>query len=419
MYWIIFQALLSPGITHDEIRAHILKAYEDVCRNGITPDELYKAKKQLETSTLFSRDGSYAIAQELSGLIAAGDWTLFSSYLDKIRVLTPADIQRVARTYLKDAGLTTAYLISKKPAPREESPNPEKNLYSTSRSLTEEELLKQTVDLSKKAFKAEKNGKALVTNPDEPLSERVSAADIHGIRVLTVKTSVPEVVTITGSLEGTGQAYSANPVLPELVGHMLDEGTRRRDKFEIARLLESRGAQIAFQVAHKKTGFKARCLSEDVPLVMELLSEQLRYPLFDPDEFEKQKQRLEVDITHNMSSTSAQAESALSRLIYPPSHPYYEPPFEEQLAALKKTTRDDLVRFHETHYSPKNMIIVAAGDIDARFFNEVVENVMKNWPVNKVPVLPQTPQVALTEPKKTVVPVPEKSKFVVFLVSFV
>ncbi len=408
------QALLSPGVTHDEVREHILKAYAEIRQHGITVDELYRAKKQLETHTLFSRDGSYAIAQELSGLIAAGDWTLFSHYLDKIRALKVEDIQHAAQTYLNDARMTTAYLISKNPASREETPAVEKNPYSTSRSVTEEELLKQTADLSQKALKAEQNRKAPAVNPDQPLSERVSVSDIHGIRVLTVKTQVPEVVTITGSLEGTGQAYSANPVLPELVGHMLDEGTKRRNKFEIARLLESRGAQIAFQVAHKKTGFKAHCLAEDVPLVMELISEQLRIPLFDPNEFEKQKQRLEVDITHNRSSTSAQAESALSRLIYPPAHPYYEPTFEVQLEALKKTTREDLVRFHETHYSPKNMILVAAGDIDARFFNEVVENVMKNWPVNKVPILPQPAQVVLSEPKKTVIPIPEKSKFDVF-----
>lgn len=407
----VSQAILSPGVPHDEIREKILSIYKKIRQDGVTAEEVANAKTQLETHILFSRDGSYHVAQELSGLIAAGDWSLYATYLDNVRALTPETIQRAAETYLNEARMTTADLISKNPSNREETQRLDEAVMMSTRTISEDQLLQESDELSRQTPHGRKEDGFF----NKKISERVTSANVHGIRVLTIKTPVEKVVTITGSIEGAGQAYSANPVLPEMVVNLLDEGTKRRDKFEIARLLESRGAQIGFQIGHKRAGFKARCLAKDVKLVMELISEQLRYPLFDAAEFEKQKQRLEVDIVHAMSSTSDQAESALSRLIYPEGHSYYEPPFESQLDALKKLTRDEVVRFHETRYSPKNMIIVAAGDIESGHFEEVVEKTMRGWPVNKIPVLSQPAPLTLEEPHKLILPIPDKSKFDVVL----
>ncbi|MBP9865483.1 MAG: insulinase family protein, partial [Candidatus Omnitrophica bacterium] len=409
----VTQAILSPGVPHDEVRETILRVYEKIVREGLSAEELANAKTQLETQILFSRDGSYHMAQELSSLIASGDWALYASYLDKIRTLTQTDIQQAAQKYLQEKNMTTAYLVSKNPSPRDEQIMANAALPVSERTVTEEDLLKHADALAHKNTHTKQH--PAPESFDKRLSERVTSNLVNGIRVLTIKTPIEKVVTITGSIEGAGQAYSSNPVLPEMVVNMLDEGTQRRNKFEIARLLERCGAQVAFQIGHKRASFKARCLAKDVPLVMELVSEQLRYPLFDAAEFEKQKQRLEVDITHAMSSTSDQAESSLSRLIYPEGHPYYEPPFEDQLEALKKLTRDDLVRFHQTQYSPKNIIIVAAGAVDTQLFIKTIEDGMKEWPVSQTPpLLPHAP-LAMAEPQKVMLSIPDKSKFDVVL----
>jgi len=409
----ITQAILSPGVPHDEVRETILRVYKKIRQDGVTAEELANAKTQLETQILYSRDGSYHVAQELSSLIASGDWTLYASYLDQIRALTLSDIQQAAKTYLEDQTMTTAYLVSKNPAERDEQIMANAALPAAEHAVTEEDLLKNTEAPAHQPVSGKKRLDPVFF--EKRLSERVSSSVVEGIRVLTIKTPVEKVVTLTGSIEGAGQAYSENPVLPEMVVNMLDEGTQRRDKFQIARLLERCGAQVAFQIGHKRASFKARCLAKDVPLVMELISEQLRYPLFDAAEFEKQKQRLEVDITHAMSSTSDQAESALSRMIYPPGHPYYEPPFEDQLEALKKLTLNDLIRFHKNQYTPKNIILVAAGEIDTQLFTQTVADGMKNWPASQKPALPAHAKLTLSAPQKVTVPILDKSKFDVIL----
>lgn len=407
------QAIISPGVPHDEVSETIKQVYEKIGADGVTAEELANAKTQLETHILFSRDGSYHMAQELSSLIASGDWSLYASYLDQIRALTREDIQRITQKYLKDQTMTTAYLISRNPSPRDEQILANAALPANEHSLIEHDLLKHADELDRQNQSAKENRPPVTLN--QRLSERVTSNIVRGIRVLTIKTPVEKVVTIAGSIEGAGQAYSSNPVLPEMVVNMLDEGTQRRNKFEIARQLERCGAQVGFQIGHKRASFKARCLTKDVPLVMEIISEQLRYPRFDAAEFEKQKQRLEVDITHAMSSTSDRAESSLSRMIYPAGHPYYEPPFEDQLEALKKLTRDDLIRFHETQYNPKNIIIVAAGDIDTLVFTKTIEDGMQDWPISKAPALPKHAPITLAQPQKVMVSIPDKSKFDVIM----
>jgi zinc protease len=49
---------------------------------------------------MFQQDGSYAIASELNEAIAMGDWRAYPTYVDRLAEVTPADIQRVAQTYL-------------------------------------------------------------------------------------------------------------------------------------------------------------------------------------------------------------------------------------------------------------------------------------------------------------------------------
>src|SRR5690606_39956051 len=45
----------------------------------------------------FGRDGPFAIASELNEAIAVGDWTLYTTFLDRIERVTPEAVRDVAR----------------------------------------------------------------------------------------------------------------------------------------------------------------------------------------------------------------------------------------------------------------------------------------------------------------------------------
>ncbi len=104
-------AFLTPEATHDAVEAGMREVVRDVQQEGITDEELQRAKTQLKAKEAFGRDGPFAIASQLNEAIAAGDWTLYTTYLDRIDRVTAADVQRVAETYLQPQRVTVGHYI--------------------------------------------------------------------------------------------------------------------------------------------------------------------------------------------------------------------------------------------------------------------------------------------------------------------
>lgn len=108
-------ATLAPGATHEAVEQAILATLEDVRTHGVTPEEVATAVRQFRITFLSNRDGSAAVAGEINEWIAAGDWTLFVDFPEKIAAVTPADVQRVAQKYLEPDQSTTGWFIPTHP----------------------------------------------------------------------------------------------------------------------------------------------------------------------------------------------------------------------------------------------------------------------------------------------------------------
>jgi zinc protease len=93
-------AYLAPEQSHEDVEEALWDTIEDVQDNGVSQDELDRARSQLRAQTAFDRDGPMRVATQLNEALAAGDWRLYTQYLDRLDDITPEDVQRVARTYL-------------------------------------------------------------------------------------------------------------------------------------------------------------------------------------------------------------------------------------------------------------------------------------------------------------------------------
>ena len=99
----IVYGALAPDVTHATVEEALWDTLHTIAEEGITEAELQRAKNQIVTSEAFGRDGPYAIASELNEAIAAGDWTLYTTYIDRIERVTLADVQAAAeRTFQRD-----------------------------------------------------------------------------------------------------------------------------------------------------------------------------------------------------------------------------------------------------------------------------------------------------------------------------
>lgn len=121
---------------------------------------------------------------------------------------------------------------------------------------------------------------------------------IGGIDLVVVKTGIKDVVTIRGTLAaGDARSPESNVAMADLAAGMLDKGTATRDKFAIAKALGDVGATIGFGTSASALNITAKCLRADLPMVMNLLAEQLRAPAFSADEFGKLKSK-SLDKSH-------------------------------------------------------------------------------------------------------------------------
>lgn len=103
----------QPGEGHSvaELEAALRGEIAKIQEQGVSADELARVKVQLIASQVYKRDSMMAQAMEIGGIEAAGyRWQDIDRMLDKLKAVTPEQVQAVARKYFKDDVLTVAVL---------------------------------------------------------------------------------------------------------------------------------------------------------------------------------------------------------------------------------------------------------------------------------------------------------------------
>lgn len=212
------------------------------------------------------------------------------------------------------------------------------------------------------------------------IAERAIRKNVAGIDVVVYPTAVKDVVSILGSLQvGGGLVAGQNPVVAEVTGSLLTEGTVRQDKFAIANQLESVAASVRFQPNDPRVMVMGRALKKDLPLVIGLLAEQLRTPAFSEEEFLKTKEQIVAQLRSALDEPEVHATEALSAAIYPAGHPNRLVPVQERLAALERLTVAEVRAFHKKYYGPKGMRLVFVGDVDASLIYAQITKAFGGW----------------------------------------
>lgn len=358
-------AFLTPGTKHEDVEKIILNEYELLKNKGVTNKEIARAKGQIRAEQAYSRDGSYSIASNLNEAIATGDWTYYTNYLENINKVTKADIERIVKTYLIEDKSTTGYFIPEIAGGGGGGGTPEtQKVHQPYNYISEQE----------------ENSDGGVVSETKIADRIIEQTPIDGIRLLTMKTGVKDVVTITGSFLG-GDQYSpqANMMIADLTAAMLDKGTKNKSKFEIADKLETVGASISFSSGQYHVRFSAKCLKADIPLVLSLLAEQLREPAFNKEDLKTLKTRLVANLKRDKEDTGKQAGGAFLRKLYPKNHPNYAYKIDNRIKMVNDIMPASLKYYHKTFYGLGNMTIVAVGDVDSEAFNSEISKSFGGW----------------------------------------
>jgi zinc protease len=186
----------------------------------------------------------------------------------------------------------------------------------------------------------------------------------NGATLLVLENTATPTISIHGSLRaGAYFEPRDKPALARLTAEMLERGTRRRSKLELASELESVGADIDFSADPFAVNISGRSLSKDFPRLINILSEELREPSFPAGELEKLKQQTIAAIREQQSNTGQRAYERFTQLIFDAANPFFRPSGEQLIKSITSITVEDVRRFYTEHYGGRSLILAVAGDV--------------------------------------------------------
>ncbi len=227
-------------------------------------------------------------------------------------------------------------------------------------------------------------------------------------RLLTLQTSVDDVVSFRGSFVANPDLGAGDALRQQLTVSLLDKGTEHRDRFELARVLEACGAKLDLSSDGLFVEVSGRALVDDLPRVLDVAAEMLRAPAFDPDEFRKARAQVAADVQRRMEKTSAQASMALSQRLFPEGHPNFTPAPETVLEWLQALTVQDVRDYHDAHFGATEWTLAVVGDLRHDEVASVVGEAFSGWTPHDAPAVYDT-DAASREVGRTTVPMPDKS----------
>lgn len=212
----------------------------------------------------------------------------------------------------------------------------------------------------------------------------------NGIRVLAYENFASPAAVVSGYFNVGARDESPDKAgLAGFVADCLTRGTQKRSYEQIFEEAESVGATSGISSAMHTTSIFAKSLAEDLPLMLDHLSDQLRNPTFPPDELDKERAEWLTGLEERANNTRAMASMAFGHYCYPKGHPYHYPA-DGTPETAKAITRDDVMQFHRTYYSPQDMVITVVGAVKADDAHKLVAAAFEDWQATR-PARPELP----------------------------
>jgi zinc protease len=354
----------GPDAAPATLRAAVDTAVSALVELGPTQAEVERAVRQFTVQRAFARDGTFSLVQRLGEYEAAGSWRFDESYLERVAAITPEDVRAVAQKYLVDDNRTVGVLIPGTPRTHdvvafEAIPAP------------------KTPAISVEAAPLIASG----APSDARFSDRIERGTLgNGIGWSFVPALENPTVYVRMLCEAGPGLVPQRPLVASVLAEMLARGTRTHSRTAIEERLEAIGVRRGYGVDDDVTGSRnplafrviGACTVEDLPVLLETLSEELREPAFDPAELALVKSEIAGALKLARSDTRFRAHQRFLAMAYEPGDANAAADIDAMLAELETIDAATLAAFHATHLLDCAPILSASGGLEGDRFGALV-----------------------------------------------
>ena len=303
----------------------------------------------------------------MSEWAAMGDWRLFFLHRDRLKKVTPEDVQRVAAKYLKPANRTLGLFVPTAKPDRSDIPAPP-------------DIAAMLKDYKGDAAVAA--GEAFDPSPAN-IEAKTTRSTAGGLKValLPKKTRGNGVFAGLTLHFGDVKSLMNTSTSGALASAMLMRGTSKHTRQQIQDELDKLKARVFVFGGSTQAVVVVETTRDNLPAVLRLVAEVLREPAFPASEFELLKQERITGIESQRSEPTAIAQLAFRSHLnpYPKGDFRHVSTYEESIADLKAATLEDAKKFYTDFYGASNAEFAVVGDFDDKEIAKLAGDLFGNW----------------------------------------
>jgi len=206
----------------------------------------------------------------------------------------------------------------------------------------------------------------------------------NGVRLVTTHMPAMRSASIAFFF-ATGSRYEKDDIagISHFIEHMLFKGSQWYPSAKlISEAIEGVGGNFNGSTGKEMTSYTARVPSEYMSVVMNVLADMVRHPLFDAAEVEKER----AVIVEELSATQDDPQEWVNLLIDETMWPGLSLGRDDagSIDSVMRLQRQQMLDYLNTYYRPNSLVISIAGNIDQRQIVQLTEELFHDWEAGPV-----------------------------------
>ncbi len=359
-------------------------------RDGVPADLVAAAKIQEHREAEFSKNSIEDLASVWSDAIAANGLQSPEEDLARIDKVTPEEVNRVARKYLK---FENAVSVTTIPGNGKTSPIAQESFSDRENITLQEPEATPLPEWAQRAL----NHTAV---PQSTLHPVVSTLP-NGITLIVQPEDVSDTVSVYGHIKNRPETETAQGKegVAEVLNGLFKYGTTHLDRITFQEALDSIGAK-----EHAGPDFELQTLTRDFGRGVSLLADNELHPALSDQAFRRVRDQLRDLVGARMQSPSFLASKSLRESLFTKGDPSLREPMPEGINGL---TMDDVLNYYHTAFRPDLTTIVVIGKITPAEARGIIEKDFGGWsavgpkPDTDLPAVPTNRSAALVVPDQS------------------
>jgi len=361
----------------------------------VSERELKRIKKLNQREFLDRMRNNEELASTLATMEVQAGWHYLTDYLKRISEVTPQEIRKAARKYIRIENQTSVYVI---PGGKPDQPA---QRYTEVRSIGitgATKIVKPDTFHNNSIYHTPVDWKHPLSFdrvPKKIVYPKAQTAKIKNTPIFYLADIELPLIDLTilvkaGDVDIVNEKTGLADILSNTI---IQGGTQRYSPSELAQVLDENAIRISISVAEEASTIHLSVMKADWEKGLDLLKEILTRPAFDPTVLNvvKEKEIVSLSRQGEDAHTVAMRESMIWHF---DGHQYGRDPLIG-IKTIPDISKTDLNIFMKTYFVPSNIVAAVSGDIT---FKEATAGLKK-----LLEALPQgrSPERNLNDPKET------------------